>query len=200
MKKKCCRCQVLKERSRFCNKNSEEFKQCNKCRRKNKKARENAKLGIIPERTKLQTLRKEALIKGHYICSKCKKELPFSKFGSGSNPPKTCDGLNCICKDCRRPMYKYSKLKKRLGLSESDIINMFNSQEGKCKICSSPILLSGKVEQRNSIMCTDHCHKSGVVRGLLCNSCNRGLGFFRDDSNILLKAYNYITTNGKSIE
>lgn len=39
----------------------------------------------------------------------------------------------------------------------------------------------------------DHCHKTGKIRGLLCPTCNAGLGFFRDDPNLLKNAVMYLS-------
>ena len=41
-------------------------------------------------------------------------------------------------------------------------------------------------------LCTDHNHKTGFIRGRLCNSCNVGIGCFKDSSELLLKARNFI--------
>lgn len=38
----------------------------------------------------------------------------------------------------------------------------------------------------------DHCHLTGKIRGLLCDRCNRGLGYFKDNSKALLNASKYI--------
>jgi hypothetical protein len=51
----------------------------------------------------------------------------------------------------------------------------YTSQEGKCAICRREF---STLSARPSV---DHCHKTGLVRGLLCSTCNRLLGMFGDD-------------------
>lgn len=38
----------------------------------------------------------------------------------------------------------------------------------------------------------DHCHSSGVVRGLLCHNCNRALGLLKDSTRNLESAIRYL--------
>ena len=40
----------------------------------------------------------------------------------------------------------------------------------------------------------DHCHTSGRIRGVLCASCNKGLGHFKDDPDLVKRAAHYIET------
>lgn len=54
-------------------------------------------------------------------------------------------------------------------------------QGGKCKICCAAAPLH-----------VDHCHTTGKIRGLLCNGCNSGIGFLKDDMDILARAINYL--------
>lgn len=46
--------------------------------------------------------------------------------------------------------------------------------------------------QALDVVAIDHCHKTGKVRGLLCNSCNKGLGFFNDNKELLKNAIKWI--------
>jgi hypothetical protein len=57
-------------------------------------------------------------------------------------------------------------------------------QNGRCALCGGPPTERGLV--------IDHCHRSGKVRALLCSSCNKGLGFFRDDPERLTAAITYL--------
>ena len=60
---------------------------------------------------------------------------------------------------------------------------MFEKQEGKCAICGS------KDEKH---LCVDHSHENGKIRKLLCENCNKGLGYFRDNPLVLENAINYL--------
>ena len=46
--------------------------------------------------------------------------------------------------------------------------------------------------QRQTPWRLDHCHATGEFRGFLCNSCNLGLGKFKDDPEILMNAISYL--------
>lgn len=57
-------------------------------------------------------------------------------------------------------------------------------QEGCCAICGE------RTERKH--LDVDHDHKTGQIRGLLCNSCNQGLGYFKDDQRRLCAAIDYL--------
>lgn len=63
------------------------------------------------------------------------------------------------------------------GLTPEELRLMLERQENKCAICCSPNPTD-----------LDHCHKTGIVRFLLCKHCNRGLGAFKDNPELLRKA------------
>ncbi|MFB9187251.1 endonuclease VII domain-containing protein [Dactylosporangium sucinum] len=60
---------------------------------------------------------------------------------------------------------------------------MLASQGGRCLICREPMTLPA----------VDHDHATGAVRGILCRPCNSGLGFFKDNPEILSRAIEYLT-------
>lgn len=71
---------------------------------------------------------------------------------------------------------------RNYGLTVEDYQKMIESQDSRCAICGL----------QSDNLFVDHCHSSGKVRGLLCRHCNFGLGFFRDDSEVLAKAIGYL--------
>lgn len=72
------------------------------------------------------------------------------------------------------------------SLSQSDFELLFESQKKCCAICKKPLgFFQGKLH-------IDHCHKTGNVRGILCNKCNAGLGFFQDKISSLANAITYL--------
>lgn len=61
---------------------------------------------------------------------------------------------------------------------------LFKKQNGVCAIC--------KKEELGKSLAVDHSHNSGEIRGLLCQDCNRGLGMFKDNIELLKKAIDYL--------
>lgn len=81
---------------------------------------------------------------------------------------------------------KNCSLKRYYGITLAEYDNLLEKQEYKCAICGTEKTENGKS------FAVDHSHKTGKVRGLLCNKCNIGLGHFNDDNNLLLKAISYL--------
>lgn len=74
-----------------------------------------------------------------------------------------------------------------------DIDEKLESQRYKCAVCGKEIGLSCHVDHDHS--CCSGSKTCGLcVRGLLCSKCNRGLGFFNDDTELMLKAIYYLET------
>lgn len=76
----------------------------------------------------------------------------------------------------------------RHGITIEDYDQMLASQDYVCKICGSSDTGSAK----KKYFSVDHCHDTGVVRGLLCQGCNSGLGHFKDDIVFLQAAIDYL--------
>lgn len=84
--------------------------------------------------------------------------------------------------------------KQQYGISYVELEQLYDKQNGQCAICKKQFQSLTKRDQRRLIN-IDHCHKDNRVRGLLCGNCNRALGLFRDDIDILLVAIDYLRIN-----
>lgn len=75
---------------------------------------------------------------------------------------------------------------KKYGLTQEDWDAMFATQGFRCATCFRD-KLSGKMKWH-----TDHCHATGVVRGILCGRCNKALGLLDDNTSTLSNAISYL--------
>ncbi len=100
--------------------------------------------------------------------------------------------FNRVCNDCEYIRYKERQLDRQLekeyGISRAHWELILKAQDGKCKLCGK--VFGGKIKIH-----VDHNHETQVVRGLLCHSCNIGLGHFGDDPERLRAAANYLETS-----
>ena len=110
-------------------------------------------------------------------------------------------GVRSRCRTCHNQdmreretsEYRRRKTLRSYGLSLDDYDRMLEQQEGKCAVCHS----TDNGHPLSNFFVVDHCHETGKVRGLLCNSCNRGIGFFVDDPARLLQAAVYLEIHGR---
>jgi hypothetical protein len=71
---------------------------------------------------------------------------------------------------------KYENRIRRLyKLTLQQLHEMYEDQFGRCAICERVGRVPGIKETSTRRLVVDHCHKTGAVRGLLCNSCNKAL-------------------------
>ena len=80
---------------------------------------------------------------------------------------------------------------KKYGITLERFYQMVENQAGLCRICYCPEVreFPGTGVVALSI---DHCHKTGKVRGLLCDACNIGIGRFDDRIELLERAIEYL--------
>jgi len=82
-------------------------------------------------------------------------------------------------------------LKKRCarrGITPAEFWDMYDSQDGECAICFKDI--------EPEVSAIDHNHDTDEVRGILCKTCNRALGMFKDSKEVLTNAIEYLEENG----
>jgi hypothetical protein len=106
---------------------------------------------------------------------------------TGQNSPNFKHGLSQNRETEEYKRYQRECLDRfKYGLEPEHKQAILDSQNGCCAICGY------KFGQKIGDMKVDHCHSTNVVRGLLCDLCNRGLGMFRDQTNRLSKAIEYL--------
>lgn len=145
---------------------------------------------------KNESLMKERIeLNALITCKRCKVSYE-NKFFIKSELKKT----SSTCKKCQRKYYdNYENnvsISRKFTYTRTQYNQLWEKQKGLCAICGLPE--SSKENGKTRRLSTDHCHyiqeKTGrtIVRGLLCTQCNTGLGRFKDDPHLLLKAADYI--------
>lgn len=86
---------------------------------------------------------------------------------------------------------KNADLKKMYGITVDDFDRMAHAQDYRCSICGNQETAVDKLGLPRRLA-VDHCHSTGKVRALLCTNCNKSLGGFKDDPNLLRKAADYL--------
>lgn len=82
--------------------------------------------------------------------------------------------------------YDLSRRLRKFGVTLDQYDALIEAQGGVCAICEGPP--NGK----DDVFHVDHDHQTGMLRGLLCHSCNTSLGHFRDDVVVLQRAIEYL--------
>lgn len=128
-------------------------------------------------------------------CNVCKKYSPVDNFHRDNSRK---DGYTSYCKPCKleqnqkwrhknkeklKKSQRQTRRKRVYGVNDEHYQDMLTKQSNSCAICQKLIGWEAAV---------DHCHKTNIVRGLLCSSCNTGIGMLKDDTNILKNAIIYL--------
>ncbi len=77
-------------------------------------------------------------------------------------------------------------LRRKFNITADTYFQMLKAQNHKCAICETAQAVEGRR------FCVDHDHKTGKVRGVLCQPCNTALGLFKDDLQVMLRAKAYL--------
>ena len=80
---------------------------------------------------------------------------------------------------------------RQYGITREQKQEWLDLQSNCCAICAKELTF----KTAN----IDHDHKSNQVRGILCNSCNQGLGLFKDEPTFLENAINYLLRRERSV-
>lgn len=154
--------------------------ECKECKRRRSELYRRGK-GIRPQR-KVPILTDDKGNPTHRECSRCQQMLPLTQYAK-HNGGTAYLGIHPYCKDCSSERHLISKY----GLTKADKVKMYENQNEACAVCKEGVSLSEIV--------VDHCHKTGKVRGLLCNACNKAIGLLKDDHMRCLNMVSYLQSN-----
>lgn len=123
-------------------------------------------------------------------CHRCQQVLSIDEFAK--NRAKK-DGLQERCNSCRKthykqngkPGHKHNWLMKKYNVSLDWYNETVIKQKNLCLICNQE-------QSGGKGLAVDHCHKTGKVRGLLCDKCNTSIGLMRESVDILKSAIKYL--------
>lgn len=132
-----------------------------------------------------------------------------STFHSGSYLCRVCQALRnrtrrvadvdtCRAKDRKRvaawrknnPVKALAVDLKRFGLTVDQYNQLAEEQNGVCKLCDR-----FRPNKRAKRLCVDHDHRTGKIRGLLCDPCNRSLGVLGDTVEQFERILDYLKVN-----
>lgn len=148
-------------------------------------------------------------------CSKCSKSLPLSAFHRDSHK---ADGYCAACVECKKKAsaeyrtkpevvalskvrsrkwreanperfaatVRCATLRKKYGIDSKEYDRLFALQDNRCAICR------GTSSKGYGRMHVDHNHKTGKIRGILCQACNVSLGKMSDSPALLRAAADYL--------
>lgn len=132
-------------------------------------------------RLSVVTTMKCAAAVGRRGCRACIRIRPDSEPG----------GSSTMCAACARRYaeqnpdgIRRARLKK-YGLSIAEYRHLMESQGGACASCGD------EMEKPH----VDHCHDTGMVRGILCRACNLAEGFMRGDPARAMRLADYMARN-----
>lgn len=208
MTKTCLTCKETKAVTKFSPNNQKKdglHPYCKSCQSAKQSARREARLsaGGIDRRTE-----------GNKRCPKCETIKDVAAFGANR---ANRDGLQTYCRVCAVETVMQSRqkdptshresskrwkqenpeqahdmhLRRTYGVEYGTYAAMLEKQGGKCAVCEAA---EPGGNSKNFHM--DHCHDTGKVRGLLCTSCNNGIGRFNHDPELLREAAAYLRKFG----
>lgn len=121
------------------------------------------------------------------ICNACHKLKRTSEFAKNQNAKNNRSVRRPSCKDCRIKM-------EGVGLSRADKVKWFKKKPVN-ELFECPICNKRTIAGVTSKVVLEHDHHTGKAGGWICDSCNTGLGRFKDDVELLKSAIEFLKKN-----
>jgi hypothetical protein len=128
-----------------------------------------------------------AYAKQHPRCRRCRIRQASPDDMAGKTP--FCTRCHMAQEEARYA----ERLRKVYNITMAEYTTLLDTQKQCCAICHTHIsAITTRIGRSMRTLCVDHDHVTGAVRGLLCNTCNTGLGAFYDNPHLLHRAITYL--------
>lgn len=118
------------------------------------------------------------------VCAHCDEAIDI--MPQPGPPPKYCSRA---CKDAAE---NPRKRLARKGVTEQRYEGLLRDQDGRCAVCRRIFQATPHIDHDHSC-CPGQTSCGNCVRGLLCEGCNRAIGFFGDDVVVMASAIEYLS-------
>lgn len=117
------------------------------------------------------------VVDGRMKCYSCKEMVLITKFYVHRSKAGYAHH-DSYCDPCR----KLHMILRYVGLTREEYLAKVAASNGLCEVCQLPYA-------KPSI---DHCHTTGIIRGVLCQSCNAAIGLFQNSPANMRAAADYL--------
>jgi hypothetical protein len=121
------------------------------------------------------------------ICNVCHKLKKTTEFAKNQNAKNNRSVRRPSCKNCRVVM-------EGIGVSREDKIK-WNKKKPVNEPFECPVCKKRTIAGITSKVVLEHDHRTGKAGGWICDSCNTGLGRFKDDVELLKSAIQFLEKN-----
>lgn len=118
------------------------------------------------------------------VCRICGDNKPEREFTFRKDNGK----YRTDCDACRSS----KEAARRYGITVGDVDALKAAQNNRCAVCGIHADEVPHSTFKHNPLVIDHAHATGKVRGLLCPTCNVGIGHFKDDPELLASAADYL--------
>ena len=121
------------------------------------------------------------------VCNVCHRLLDVKEFQKNQNGKNNRTVRRPSCNDCRKTIDGVSMTTRE--------VNEMRNIKPHMEIWTCPICQKTTIPGLTSKVVIDHNHKTGHPRAWICDSCNTGLGRFKDDVKLLERAIEYLKSS-----